>query len=84
MSNARIVPMCFICRKPVDSFTETRFATRDEFTAKCHGETQVITITALQMASMRGVTIDYAFRPISAALPDGIDNTGRRLPTNNE
>ncbi len=41
MSRAlRARPMCAVCRRPVDSFTESQWNDRIRFTATCHGRVQ--------------------------------------------
>ena len=76
-------PICWLCQKPVEFFEVTRGAKQQTYTAKCHGDKQTVSIGLLDTMRSK-IAVDYAFRPVSAAVPDGTDISGRRLPTNYE
>lgn len=68
-STPRARPICDVCGTPVESFEETRdeFMLRVRFTARCHGETELVDVP---IEEARGITFGRAFvRPL--ALPAG-------------
>jgi hypothetical protein len=62
-------PTCAVCGTKVEEFTESddHFMDRREFVAKCHGEREVVRLSADELR--KGITFGFAFQNGTRRLP---------------
>jgi hypothetical protein len=62
------LPLCWVCKHPVDSIHRDSSFTdmTDTFTVRCHGDEQTVKLSAYEICDANAISIGFAFKPESA------------------